>query len=59
MLKDTPNTYKVERRTSDPNGWYECMLSPFQTFEEACQYIEKYRHYYTKEQQNYKITYQP
>lgn len=58
MLKGTPNTYKVERRTSDPNGWYETMLSPFQTFEEAVEYIEKYRHYYPLDQQNYKITYE-
>lgn len=48
--------YKVERRTSDPKGWYEVMLSPFSTFEEAADYIEKYRHYYTPDQQNYRIT---
>lgn len=61
MLKNTPNTYKVERRCS-PNmdtSWYECMLSPFATFEEAVKYIEKYRHTYPIEHQNYKITYQP
>ena len=51
--------YKVERKTSDPNGWYEVMLSPFKTFEECTEYIEKYRHYYPLEHQNYKITYQP
>jgi len=49
-------TYKVERRTSDLNGWYEVMLSPFKTFEECVSYIEKYRHYYPLDQQNYKIT---
>jgi len=60
MLKDTPNTYKVERMCSPgrDTSWYECMLSPFATFEEAAQYIEKYRHYYPYEHQNYKITYQ-
>lgn len=61
MLKETKNTYKVERR-SDPTkdtSWYECMLSPFKTFEEAVQYIETYRHYYPHEHQNYKITYTP
>lgn len=56
MLKNTPNTYKVERRTSDPNGWYEVMLSPFETFEECLEYIKKYSQYYSPEQQNYKIT---
>ena len=58
MLKDTPNTYKVERRTSDPNGWYEVMLSPFNTFEGCIEYIERYRRYYPLDQQNYKITYE-
>ena len=60
MLKGTKNTYKVERKTT-PNmdtSWYECMLSPFASFEEACQYIEKYIQLYPKEHQNYKITYQ-
>lgn len=50
--------YKVERLSS-PNietSWYECMLSPFNTFEEATAYIEKYRNYYPLEYQNYKIT---
>lgn len=46
---------KVERRTSDPNGWYEVMLSPFDTAKEAYDYIEKYRHYYPLDQQNYRL----
>ena len=52
--------YKVERK-SDPAidaSWYECMLSPFKTFEETIQYIEKYRNDYPPEHQNYKITYE-
>jgi hypothetical protein len=60
MLKRTKNTFKVERKC-DPTvdtSWYECMLSPFKTFEEAVQYIEKYRNYYPFEYQNYKITYE-
>lgn len=48
---------KVERRTSDPNGWYEVMLSPFDSPEEAYKYIEKYRQYYPYDQQNYRITF--
>lgn len=50
--------YNVERRGTDPNGWYEVMLSPFKTFEECLEYIEKYRHYYPYEHQNYRITYE-
>ncbi len=60
MLKGTKNTYKVERMCSPgtETSWYEVMLSPFATFEEATNYIEHYRHYYPKEHQNYKITYE-
>lgn len=50
--------YNVERRGTDPNGWYQVMLAPFKTFEESLIYIEKYRHYYPLEHQNYKITYE-
>lgn len=54
------NTYKVERRCCPDrdDSWYEVMLSPFESFDQACQYIEKYRHCYPTEHQNYKITYQ-
>jgi len=57
MLK---NTYKVERRgdTDSDTSWYPVMLSPFKTFEECTQNIEKYRQYYPPEHQNYKITYE-
>jgi hypothetical protein len=50
--------YNVERRGTDKNGWYQVMLAPFKTFEEAILYIEKYRYYYPPEHQNYKITYE-
>jgi hypothetical protein len=48
--------YKVERRTSELNSWYEVMLSPFKTFEDCSEYIETFRHYYPLDQQNYKVT---
>lgn len=48
--------YKVERKSEGPQAWYEVMLSPFNTLEEATAYIEKYRVYYPVEDQNYKIT---
>jgi hypothetical protein len=50
--------YNVERRGLHENGWYQVMLAPFKTFEEAILYIEKYRYYYSLEHQNYKITYE-
>jgi hypothetical protein len=49
--------FDVERRTSDPKGWYQVMLAPFKTFEECLEYIQKYSQYYPPEQQNYRITY--
>lgn len=49
--------YVVERRGIDPKGWYEVMLSPFQTIEECNEYITTYSQYYPKEHQNYKIKY--
>jgi len=49
--------FKVERKSADPrSAWYEVMLSPFKTNEEAEKYIEKYRHYYPVEDQQYRIT---
>lgn len=58
--KNTLNTYKVERQAAPgvDTSWYETMLSPFSTFEQALDYIKKYKIYYPKEYQNYKITYQ-
>lgn len=50
--------YKVERRGTDERSWYEVMLSPFKTFDECQQYINKYKDYYPYEHQNYKITYE-
>jgi len=50
--------FNVERRNIDPNSWYQVMLAPFKTFEECLKYIEKYRHYYPYEYQNYRITYE-
>ena len=50
--------YNVERRGTDENGWYQVMLAPFKTFDECAKYIEKYRHYYPPEHQNYRITYE-
>jgi hypothetical protein len=46
--------YKVERTTG--KGWYEVMLSPFETLSEATKYIEKYKQYYPIEDRVYKIT---
>jgi formylmethanofuran dehydrogenase subunit A len=47
---------KVERQESTDANWYEVMLSPFVSEEQAFDYIQKYRHYYPIESQNYKIT---
>jgi hypothetical protein len=54
------NMFKVERKCTPGNNvsWYEVMLSPFKTFDEATEYIEKHRQYYSLEHQNYKITHQ-
>jgi len=49
--------YNVERRSTNVDSWYQVMLAPFKTFEECLEYIEKYRHYYPIEKQNYRITY--
>jgi len=46
--------YKVERTTG--KGWYEVMLSPFETLSEANKYIKKYKQYYPIEDRVYKIT---
>lgn len=50
-------THKVERKPADPYAcWYEVMLSPFCSLEEAETYIEKYKIYYPIEDQTYRIT---
>ena len=46
---------KVERQQTSKT-WYETMLSPFKTEQEAWSCIEKYRHYYPTEDQNYRMT---
>jgi hypothetical protein len=46
--------YKVERTTRQ--GWYEVMLSPFQTRENIEQYLSRYAYCYPKEDRKYKIT---
>ena len=46
--------FKVERTTGV--GWYEVMLSPFKTIQEAMSYIEKYKQYYPVEDRVYKVT---
>lgn len=46
---------KVERQMT-VGTWYEVMLSPFHTEEQAWDYINKYRHRYPVEEQNYRIT---
>ena len=49
--------YKVERKPTNPNAtWYEVMLSPFNTYTDAEQYIEKYQKYYPIDDRNFKIT---
>jgi hypothetical protein len=56
-MKKVKTLVKVERRTSDPNGWYEVMLSPFNSAEEAYSNIEKYRNCYPQDQQNYRLSF--
>lgn len=50
--------FSVERRGTDPNGWYQVMLAPFKTFEECLEYIKKYSPMYPPEHQNYRITFE-
>ena len=55
FLLETPlYMYKVERTTG--KGWYEVMLSPFETVDEIAFYINKYKQYYPKEDRKYLIT---
>lgn len=49
--------YKVERKPARVEAvYYEVMLSPFTSLQEAQQYIEKYQRFYPIEERNYKIT---
>lgn len=50
----TPS-FKVERQVLASGTWYEVMLSPFSTEEQAWDYIQKYRNCYPSEHQNYRI----
>jgi len=47
---------KVHRQIPTSGVWYETMLSPFKTEEEAWDYIKKEHHYYPVEDQNYRVT---
>jgi hypothetical protein len=58
LTRKMQSSYKVERMIASTGFWYEVMLSPFNTWEEAANNIEKYRHFYPCEEQNYKITFQ-
>lgn len=49
--------HKVERKPAEPLAcWYEVMLSPFNTREQAMSYIAKYKCYYPSADQTYRIT---
>lgn len=48
--------FKVERQILTSGNWYEVMLSPFTTEEQAWDYIKKYHSVYPLEHQNYRIT---
>ena len=50
-------SFKVERVIASTGFAYEVMLSPFKNWEEVVKYIEKYRHYYPKEEQVYKVSF--
>jgi hypothetical protein len=47
--------YKVERKVSG-GTFYEVMLSPFKTHDEASNYYKKYSQYYSPESRIYKFT---
>jgi hypothetical protein len=49
-------SFKVERMIASTGFWYEVMLSPFQSSDEAWSNIEKYREYYPIEEQTYRVT---
>jgi hypothetical protein len=49
--------FKVERMIASTGFWYEVMLSPFDSWEHAIEYITKYHNYYPVNEQNYKITF--
>lgn len=49
--------FKVERKPARPEAlFYEVMLSPFNTIQEAAAYIDKYKQYYPVEDRVYKIS---
>lgn len=49
--------YKVERKPARTEAiYYEVMLSPFNSVQEAQQYIEKYQRFYPIEDRNYRIS---
>ncbi len=48
--------FKVERLIAATNHWYEVMLSPFESKNEVCDYVKKYKQFYPAEEQNYRVT---
>lgn len=48
--------YKLERKVPSSGSWYETMLSPFKTREEAIASYKKYSPYYPKEHRVFRIT---
>ena len=49
--------HKVERKPAEPKAiWYEVMLSPFKTEQEALDNINKYKQYYPSNERLYRIT---
>lgn len=47
---------EVHRQIPESGYWQEVLLSPFETEEQAWDYIKKYHVYYPIEDQNYRIT---
>ena len=48
--------YKVERQIPDAKTWYEVILSPFETKQQALDYYNKYNVYYPAKHAVYRIT---
>jgi hypothetical protein len=47
--------YKVERKIASTGYWYEVMLSPFLRVRDAGDYIDYYKQFYPKEEQDYRV----
>ena len=48
--------YKIERQIPGSKAWYEVILSPFETKQQAMDYYIKYNMYYPQDHATYKIT---